>query len=269
MIDEKTLQYLNTEPECEVIEADGQQHVVSVPRKTHNVFRALLFPANLMGLAHIGIYTLCLLGLSWVRFVTFGRIHYAGGFIGLIVTLEMLCYFYHCVRESAGGAISAPDSLTMGGADMTGVSATLGGLNLLDVQYLTMIFPFLVCYLPALLYPCLIEDADFGVFLVLLAAGTFYFPMFFLAVVLFDSSAGYNPVLHIVSIFSTFFSYCVLVLQGAGAIALLVLSAIFLSRHYTMAGLLTLPISLYILMVYMHLLGRFFYKKEDKLRWAV
>lgn len=201
--------------------------------------------------------------------MTLGHICYAVGFINLIVTIELISYLYHCVRKSATGAVSAPDSLLTNGPDLSGVSATLGGLNLLDVQSLTMIFPFLVCYLPALLYPYFVEDYNDTIFLFLVAVGTFYFPIFFLAVIMFDSSSGFNPALHIVSIFSTFFSYCILVLQCAGVIALLVVSAIFLSRHYTMAGLLTLPISLYILIVYMHLLGRFFYVNEEKLNWDV
>ena len=171
--------------------------------------------------------------------MTLHHIHYAVGFIDLIVTLEMMIYLYHCVRESATGAVSAPDSLNTGGPDMTGVSATLGGLNLLDVQYLSMIFPFLVCFLPTLLYPFFVDDVNWNLFWVMLAIGIFYFPMFFLAVVMFDSSSGYNPWLHLVSILCTFFSYCVLVVQFAGVVVLIVLSGIFLSRNHTMFGLLT------------------------------
>ena len=271
MIDEKTLQYLNRQPgpECEVIEADGQRRVVYAHRKTHSIFRALLFPANLTGLGHIFIFTICFLGLTWTHIATLGHIYYAVAFINLIVTLEMLSYLYHCVRESATGAVWAPDSLLLDGPDMNGVTSSLGGLELLNLRYMTMILPFLICFLPASLYPLFIEDADFRLFLLFLGIGIFYFPMFFLAVIIFDSSSGYNPMLHLVSILSTFFSYCILVLQCAGCIALLVLSAIFLSRHYSMAGLFTLPISLYILIVYMHLLGRFFYVHEEKLRWEV
>lgn len=272
MIDEKALYYLkdrDSVPECEVIEADGRQHRVKPhKRKTHSIFRALLFPANLTGLAHIAIFTVCFLSLTWVRFVSLGYVCYAVGFINLLVTIEMICYFYHCVRESADGASSAPDSLLMDGPDMTGVSATLGGLNLLDIQYMTMILPFLICFLPAMLYPYFTDRVD-GIFWVLLAAGTFYFPMFFLAVILFDSSSGYNPLIHVISIIKTFFSYCVLVFQCAVVIVLICLSAIFLSRNHTMAGLLTLPITLYITMVYLHLMGRYFYKNEEKLCWAV
>ena len=72
MIDEKTLHYLkdrDSVPECEVIEADGQRHTVAASVcKTNNIFMVLLFPANLTGLGHIAVFSICLSALSWVQF---------------------------------------------------------------------------------------------------------------------------------------------------------------------------------------------------------
>jgi len=55
------------------------------PKLPRNFFTALLFPANLTGLAHIGIYTLCLLFLGLVRSAMIGIAGIAVGFVGLIV----------------------------------------------------------------------------------------------------------------------------------------------------------------------------------------
>ena len=130
-----------------------------------------------------------------------------------------------------------------------------------------MILPSLICFLPALLYLIFTEQFD-HIFVILLAAGTFYFPMLLMAVVLFDSSSGYNPFTHIISIIKTFFSYCLLVLQVAFVIAGCV-GVVFLFRNALLAAVFLFPIQMYLIMVMMHLLGRFYYLHQDKLNWEV
>ena len=254
-------------PEGEII--DDSQYTGAALRLGHSVFRALLFPANLTGLGHIAVFTVCFLLLVCLRAVSLGYTRYAVGFLNLLVTLELISYFYLCVRESAVGAVMAPDSLLTGSPDCNGFSATLGGYFSLYSEYLSSIMPFLICFLPAILYPMFVDDVNWNLFILMLSIGIFYFPMFFLAVVMFDSSSGYNPWVHFVSIISTFFSYCVLVFQFSVVAALIVMTGVFLSRSHWVFGLLTLPMTLYLVMVFMHLLGRFFYKHEEKLRWDV
>lgn len=230
-----------------------------------NFFNALLFPANTTGLAHIGLFTVCFLLLSGVRRSGLLAVRIAVGFIGLMVSIELVNYLYHCVRESAVGATAAPDSLFADSFDFSGTSFTFGGYFNLTGKFFTMIIPALICFLPAGLYPIFTERFD-RVFTLLLVIGTFYFPMFFLAVVIFKSSSGYNPFIHIISIFCTLLPYCLLVFQ----ISFVIGGGIYLIRLFQysiVGGILLLPIQLYLIMVLMHLLGRFYYLNQSKLNW--
>jgi hypothetical protein len=97
-----------------------------------------------------------------------------------------------------------------------------------------------------------------------------------LACVMFDSIRGLNPFLIIVSILSTIFQYCGLVLLitsivlGFKAIQSVqsdsgqqgMLITIFLGRIFFL-------FLLYIAFVVGHLLGRFFWRYQDKLNWEV
>ena len=237
------------------------------PQRPRTFFNALLFPANLVGLAHIGIYTGCLMLLGLVRSAMIGIAGIAVGFISLIVTIEMVNYLYHCIQESASGATAAPDSMLIDSFDVGGVSATFGGYFSLQAEYLGMIVPVLICFLPAILYPLFTHQMD-HIFVILLVAGTFYFPMLLMAVVLFDSSSGYNPFIHLMSIIKTFFAYCLLVIQ----VALVIASGIylvFLFRNSVLAAIFLFPIQMYLVMVMMHLLGRYYYLHQHKLNWDV
>ena len=243
------------------------QNEMDTPHRSHNFFDSLFFPANLTGLGHIAVYTGCFLFLTLVRSAMIGYAGIAVGFIGLIVTIEMIGYLYHCIRESASGAISAPDSMLTDSFDIGGVSATLGGYFSLQGQYLSMISPALVCFLPALLYPIFTERLD-HIFMILLMTGTFYFPMLLMAVVIFDSSSGYNPFIHMVSIVCTFFSYCLLVIQ----VSLVIAGGVFLIvlfQSSIIGSIILFPIQMYLVMIMMHLLGRFYYLNQDKLKWDV
>jgi hypothetical protein len=244
-----------------------ESEALEQPQQTRNFFNALLFPANLTGLGHIVIYTVCFALLNLVRSAMIGLAGIAVGFIGLIVTIEMINYLHHCIRESASGATSAPDSMFINSFDCGGVSATLGGYFSLHAEYVSMIFPAIICFLPGLLYLIFTERVD-HIFIILLSAGAFYFPMLLMAVVIFDSSSGYNPFIHIISIIRTFFSYCLLVLQEALVIAAGIY-LVFLFRNSVLAAIFLFPIQMYLIMVMMHLLGRFYYLHQDKLNWDV
>ena len=239
------------------------------PQRSHNFFSALLFPANLTGLAHIGIYTVCFLALSFIQRMMISNMAIRMGFgiLGFIVTIEMVNYLYHCIRESASGATAAPDSLLLDSFDTGGVSATFGGYFSLQAEYLGVIFPVVICFVPALLYPLFTERFDMT-FIVLLAVGAFYYPMLQTAAVLFDSSTGYNPFIHIISIIKTFFSYCLLVIETA-----LILAGfcwlVYLFQNSIIGAIVLFPILMYALMVMMHLLGRFYFLHQATLDWEV
>lgn len=237
------------------------------PKRSRSIFNALLFPANLTGLGHIAIYTLCFALLNWVRSAMITHAGIAISFISLIITIEMFNYFSHCISESACGATAAPDSLLTDSFDTGSVSATLGGYFSLQAEYLSMLMPVLICFLPALLYPIFTEQFD-HIFFILLGAGAFYFPMLLTAVIIFDSSSGYNPFIHIVSILCTFFSYCLLVFWVTLAIAGII-GLIFILRNSVLAAIILFPVQMYLTMVITHLLGRFYYLNQARLNWDV
>ena len=113
----------------------------------------------------------------------------------------------------------------------------------------------------------------------LLALGLFLFPMSLLSVIMFDSIAGLNPVLVIVSVASTLLPYIGLLLLLAVlviSIRLVVPLAIPLisgGNPFLSIGVFILYGSgiadFYLMMVLAHLLGRFYWKYQDKLYWEV
>jgi hypothetical protein len=112
-----------------------------------------------------------------------------------------------------------------------------------------------------------------------MAFGVFLFPMGLLAVIMFDTLSALNPAIIIGSIFSAFFPYLGLILL----LAVVIVSVRFIMPLYdliTSGGSSLLAIGtifiyssgvadFYMLMVMAHLLGRFFYKYQEKLNWEV
>lgn len=178
-------------------------------------------------------------------------------FLNFLIGADFFFYLADCVRSSADGAVRAEDSWV---AFPTNLGEIFG-------DFAKLALPYLICFMPPMLYLSMTERID-GWFWGLLGAGTFYFPIFLLAAVLFDSATGYNPFLHLVSIFSAFFSYCLLVLQMVLVVGLFMVIAYGLNQ-LPVLGFLILPIELYFLIVFAHVLGRFYFRNEKKLRWEV
>ena len=189
--------------------------------------------------------------------------------VGLIV--EMLLYLYsygyfcECIRESAYGSVRAPETL----------GTTPGFWDILW-QTLRTIACFIVVSAPTAFYYGYARQTD-TIFWVLLFGGLFVFPMAVLAVILFDSLMGLNPILLIGSIFSTFFPYCGLVLL---ATIIVLIARLFMSLQETgegqqswatemFLGTLFYGIWLYTVFIVAHVLGRFYWRNQKKLNWEV
>jgi phosphoglycerol transferase MdoB-like AlkP superfamily enzyme len=99
-----------------------------------------------------------------------------------------------------------------------------------------------------------------------------------LAVIMFDSVRGLNPLLLVCSIASVFLQYWGLVLlfyaifflyyfliAGSAAVAMATGSIIGMLGHIVISRV----IFLWMLLISAHLLGRFYWRYEDKLRWEV
>ena len=237
----------------------------------------LLYPASVTGI------------LTIVFVVTtdfLEDIMYYGGLLGLGINLFTYWYCCQCVHTSAEGGLRAPAPLDIkGGFD---IWAEFWSYVKVMFSCLSFAGP-LIAYFGYSLYAGTAPNPI--VLLALAAYAVFFFPMGLLAMILFDSLAALNPWLLVRSIISTFPQYICLVVAfyGLGATYYyLVLKAMFNiipGTEEAVAGtmnnaagvmheMLIIKIVseigfMWLLFVLCHLLGRFFYKNEQKLYWEV
>ena len=167
----------------------------------------------------------------------------------------VLFYLFECIRDSAIGAIRAPDTLSLDVPDKEDMA----------LRMIYLLACVVICSLPVSIYYLFICKID-AIFWFLIACGFFFFPMSFLAVVIFDSASALKPMLILGSIFDTFLPYCGLVLTSCALIGI-----IALSRKIVINLRVWPPFSdvvfIYLAMIFAHLLGRFFCKNADRLNW--
>jgi hypothetical protein len=245
-----------------------------------------LYPANASGLTILGIIVgipllfrglVSLLGIIMLVFPPMFALFVMVAVIGFIVRLVLymyLCwYLCECVRHSAQGGRRAPETM----AQTPGVGEIL-------LQFFRVLVCLIVSWGPAVAWgvrtlwtgapsaaflPVL--ATDFTIMVLLLAYAIFFFPMALLAVVMFDSLSGLNPVLIIRSMYSTFLRYCGVVLVFCALWALLLYLSYFVVRYCPLPQLVTMVllscIGNYMLMVKAHILGVFYCKNEEALYW--
>ncbi len=226
-----------------------------------------LYPTSAPGLTHLAIF----IGIPLIiRFVMWLLGPFAlalvipSFIINLLIGCYMGWYFAECVRESAAGGVRAPEAFAT--AD---VSSMFGQCLYLGACYI-------IFALPAAFYSIFTNRMD-ATFWILAAFGVFFFPMGLLAVVMFNSNTAFNPVLLIGSILSTFFQYCGLVLLIGGIVlAVMALTSMTQSENIQQieGGTMLLEvlfscILLYVAFVVAHLLGRFYWRYQEKLNWEV
>jgi len=247
-------------------DSESEEAESAEQRKLPWIVDIFLYPISFPGLMHLGIFTIIPLLISLV-----GRllgplgmaIALPGFLINIAISLYLAWYITECVRDSAKGGQRAPEAFAT------------AGLGEMWSQSLHIIGCYLIFLGPVLFYSAFSNKTDI-VFWLLLAYGVFFFPMGLLACVMFDSISGLNPILLIVSIFSTFFQYCGLVLLISGIV--LGYKAIPMTQTdnaqsntvtITLLGSAFFLILLYITFVVAHLLGRFYCQYEEKLNWEV
>ncbi len=226
-----------------------------------------LYPASLSGLMHLAIFTIIPTLIAILRTLlgkAGGIIGLPGSIINILIFLYLGWYFTECVRDSAKGGIRAPEAFASIGA----------GEMWSQMQHIVACYLILIS--PAFFYNLYTGNLDI-VYWGLLITGSFFFPMGLLACIMFDSIRGLNPKLLIGSILSTSLQYCGLVLlviiifftftkfigtvenqtkQITSAVTLILGGAIFF-------------IGLYIAFVIAHLIGRFYWRNQEKLNWEV
>jgi hypothetical protein len=225
------------------------------------VIDIFLYPFNLAGVIHlIGLWFLLFLicplviarlglGIEYIPVVYFLPVAYT------------LYYFTECIRDSASGARRAPD-----------LRASPAKPDRWDYvsQLLIVVGSIAVCFSPVAVYYIVTERSDL-IYWLILTCGGFFFPMVLLAVVLFDSFNALNPILIIGSIFRTLLPYCGMVLFFyAGALLFMEIDSP-VNRFWLLPTVLFLikVVQLYMIIVAVGLLGRFFHRFEKKLNWEV
>lgn len=103
----------------------------------------------------------------------------------------------------------------------------------------------------------------------LLLGGALYFPMALLAVSMFDSLAGLNPMLVIPSMFKAKMEYLVVLLVSAGVFVMIVVKAVAVIYIPIpiLPSLVSAGISLYLFMVEVRLLGLLYRARRHELGW--
>jgi hypothetical protein len=211
--------------------------------------------------------------------------------LSIIVNIVMALYLYWylalCVRDSAEGNLRAPDVLVNSPSlgDMAGQLVKLFSCFMIFVSLIYVYIAYVegidMSFWVSLFYVIFLIPVELSaavggdiIFWGLLSFSVFLFPMTLLAVVMFDSFRAFNPVVIVGSIYSTFFQYCGLVLLFCGlcvpiAITRRVVTERMMLPYFQIFPYIIRLISIYLLMVGAHLLGRFYWRYNEKLYWEV
>lgn len=260
MIDNTMLQRMAAEPVIEepdvVIEGE--------PPEEPAFWRVFTYPVNGPGLSVIAIYAgvpyLWVLLLYPLPLMLRNAAFLAGLLVKGAVALSSFWYLTVCIRASAEGQIKAPNVFEYSQDD-----------SLFDWlrQFFLIAVTVSLCIAPAFVVRHYLQIND-AVFWTILGTGLFLLPMSLLAMVIFDTIRALNPILIIASIFSTFFSYAVVVLLFFVPVMLFFGLSMLKDGSVNLILLLLMrAVGLYLLMMDTYLLGRFFYYNEEKLRWDV
>lgn len=229
-------------------------------RKLPWMIDILLYPASLDGMIYIGIFIVLYLIVGW-SVVLLGAVRHYGSIIQFLFLFMLAGYIFYyityCIYDSSKGYIRAPA---------------------IEIQYLPnvkdLVFEIIltlgsiaICFFPAAIYYILTSRLSLF-FWIAAAIGMFFFPMAFLAAVLFEAFDSLNPITIISSILKTFFSYCGLVLL-IYTLILLMIALSWALNYLPLLRKLSGPVSIYIALICAHILGRFYFKNKNRLYWGI
>jgi hypothetical protein len=213
-----------------------------------------LYPTSTSGLINLGIFWLLpiLIGLiAWLLPIPF-----VWAIVSFIVGTYMYYYLIECIRDSAMGGIRAPDN-----------TDSIPLIGEAFSQAMEILASVIIFWGPVGFYYLFTQKVNV-IFFLLMGYGIFFFPMGLLALTMFRSSAAYNPFLWIMSIISTFFQYCGLVLLFC-VLPWLVFIIFSYLRVAVLLSYFSGAVFIYLAMIGAHLLGRFYYLNSQKLNWEV
>jgi hypothetical protein len=218
----------------------------------------LLYPLSVAALTTLGIVIVIplLINLAAGLMGPFGFfVLIPGAVVDAVLWLYFLWYVAQCIADSARGGVRAPETV-----------AQAPGLWEMLVQTGRTVAAVAVALLPMITYWLSVRRVD-TVFWSLLAWAAAICPMALLAVTMFDSVCGLNPLILIGSMLSAFLPYLGLVL-ALGALLFLIVKANQALAGYPLLGYAFGFAKYYLALVAAHLVGRFYWRYEEKLNWA-
>jgi len=243
-------------------------------RKLPWLLDIFLYPVSRGGLTTLGVIMFLRLLIDFVS--GFLMCFCYGGILSIVLRIVvvysyMYWYFSECISDSAVGSLRAPETF-----------ANMPSLGDMIWQWIKLFACYAFTFGPVTFYRGYIYfyeiETNRIILWFLLTYGMFFFPMGALAVIMFDSVNGLNPVLLLRSIFSTLVQYCGLVILFYGLGILFYIFRAFMipvmsQRNvisYMFFAYLSFHIfSIYTLLILGHLLGRFYWRYQEKLNWEV
>jgi hypothetical protein len=258
-------------------QAESEKEVTVLPQRPYpwpvDIF---LFPLNKGGLLTLGTMfgTLLVCGmivcLTWlitrlipILIILLAIVVWIAFLVLVLMSLYYVWYMCECLRYSAEGYIRTPDTLGMA----PGLMELFGQLLYIFIDVL--LFIALNTALDTWLRPT-------GWATWLMQAGLLYlFLMTLLCVIITDSLAGLNPLLSLSAIYHTWPCFTVLV----GFVGCMLAVPVALWQLLTRIGLLShngwslmgtmICLYPYLLLVAAHVMGCFYFRYEDNMKWDV
>ena len=245
------------------IRADEPEQVEE--RKLPWLLDIFLYPTSASGMIHIFIFIFVPILLDLLNRYIFCHARHYGGMLLMIFYIflygYMFYYFAECIRDSATGGLRAPDT-----------PSNIPSKEDMIEQCICLLACYAIFIGPAIFYRGYTyfteTQTNNVIFWCLYAYGIFFLPMGLLAVVMFNSVNGLNPILLICSIASTFLPYCGLVIIICILGFLLIATGWILSQSRIIGYILGV-VGIYLALVIAHILGRFYWRYQEKLNWEV
>ena len=230
----------------------------------------LLYPVSTSGMIILGIvvvlrfllrFAVSLLGGLAIQnalfLIPFGAAWIIGVLVRIVLYLYLYWYLCECIRDSAEGGTRAPESIGHN-----------PGFGEMLWQAIKTIGCFLLFLGPVFLYHFKTDQTDTIFYRLVAYAALFFFPMSLLAVVMFDSFRGLNPIMLVGSIISTFLPYCAMIMVLVWAGFFIIDRAPDPQETIGLTFILWC-LGIYLAMVVAHLLGWFYHRYERQLNWDV
>jgi len=217
-----------------------------------------LYPFSVPGLKNLAIFigVPLLINLLWTILpIQLSCLFYLVTIvIHIVIFFYIYWYFTECIRDSADGGVRAPE----------GLGSTPGFMGMFW-QTVNVIGCLAIFFAPFVLYMLFARRADI-IFWLLLIYAVFFFPMGLLAVIMFDSAIGLNPRLLVRSISSTFYPYCGLVLLFVTPVVLIGILYTEVQESKLWIFIIRAVVT-YLALVGAHILGRFYWRYQEKFNW--